>query len=215
MTCVWRSVAELSPRRLTFYPSNPCEIRGDQSVIWTGFSPCTSVSPISIIPPVLNTHSFIYHRRCTMFFSQYVSLPCLYNFTKAPYSFIYHRRCVMFFSQYFSLPCQYYSTNAPYSFIHLPPTVYNAFRPVLHFSHVCIILPILHTHSFIYHRRCIMFFSQYFSFPCQYHCINAPHSFIHLPPTLYNVFLPVLQFLLSVSFHKCSTFIHLSTTDAV
>jgi len=39
-----------------------------------------------------------------------------------------------------------------------------------------------------------MFFSQYFSFPCQYHFANAPYSFIHLPPTLYNVFLPVHQF---------------------
>jgi hypothetical protein len=38
----------------------------------------------------------------------------------------------------------------------------------------------LHTHSSIYHRRCIMFFSQYFSFPCQYHSTSAPHSFIHL-----------------------------------
>ena len=65
----------------------------------------------------------------------------------------------------------------------------------------------LHTHSFIYHPRCIMFFCQYFSFPCQYHSTNAPYSFIHLPPTLYNVFLPVLQFPLSVSFHQCSTLI--------
>ena len=65
----------------------------------------------------------------------------------------------------------------------------------------------LHTHSFIYHRRCIMFFSQYCSFPCQYHSTNAPYSFIHLPPTLYNVFLPVLQFPLSVSFHQCSILI--------
>src|SRR5215813_3133860 len=73
----------------------------------------------------------------------------------------------------------------------------------------------LHTHSFIYHRRCIMFFSQYFSFPCQYHSTIAPYSFIHLPPTLYNVFLPVLQFPLSVSFHHCSIFIHLSTTHTV
>ena len=32
-------------------------------------------------------------------------------------------------------------------------------------------------------------------FPCQYHSTIAPHSFIHLPPTLYNVFLLVLQFL--------------------
>src|SRR5215470_5789431 len=60
-----------------------------------------------------------------------------------------------------------------------------------------------------------MFFSQYSSFPCQYHSTNAPYSFIHLPPTLYNVFLPVLQFPLSVSFHRCSILIHSCTTDAV
>jgi hypothetical protein len=38
----------------------------------------------------------------------------------------------------------------------------------------------LHTHSFIYHQRCIMFLSQYFSFPCQYHSTNAPYSFIYM-----------------------------------
>jgi hypothetical protein len=83
----------------------------------------------------------------------------------------------------------------------------------------------LHTHSSIYHPRCIMFFSQYFSFPltvpfyhrsihihpstthdvqcfspstsvfpCQYHSTITLCSFIHLPHTLYNVFLPVRQF---------------------
>jgi len=80
---------------------------------------------------------------------------------------------------------------------------------------VSIIPPKLHTHSFIYHQRCIMFFSQHFSFPCQYHSTNAPYSFIHLPPTLYNVFLPAIQFPLSVSFHQCSILIHPSTTHAV
>ena len=55
----------------------------------------------------------------------------------------------------------------------------------------------------------------YSFFPCQYHSTNAPYSFIHLPPTLYNVFLPVLQFPLSVSFHQCSILIHSSTTHAV
>ena len=39
-----------------------------------------------------------------------------------------------------------------------------------------------------------MFFSQYFSFPCQYHSTIAPYSFIYLPPALYNVFLPALQY---------------------
>jgi hypothetical protein len=83
------------------------------------------------------------------------------------------------------------------------------------FPPVSIIPPLLHTHSFTYHRRCIMFFSQYFSLPSQYHSTIAPYSFIHLPPTLYNVFLPVLQFLMSVSFHQYSVLIHSSNTDAV
>ena len=77
-------------------------------------------------------------------------------------------------------PCQYHSTIAPYSFIHLPPTLYNVSLPVLQFSPVSIIPPLLHTHSFIYHPRCIMFLSQYFSFPCQYHSTIAPYSFFHL-----------------------------------
>ena len=109
------------------------------------FSPSTSVSPVSIIPPTLHTHSFIYHRRCIMFFSQHFTFPCQYHFTFAPYSFIYHQRCIMFFSQNFSFPCQYHSTNAPYSFIHLPPTLYNVFLPALQFPlsvpfHQCSIL---------------------------------------------------------------------------
>ena len=119
------------------------------------FTQYFSFPPVSIIPPLLHTHSSIYHPRC-----------------------------IMFFSQYFSFPCQYHSTIAPYSFIHLPPTLYNVL-PVLQFSPVSIIPPLPHTHSSIYHPRCIMFFSQYFSFP------------------------------LSVSFHLCPILIHLSTTHAV
>ena len=91
-------------------------------------------------------------------------------------------------------PCQYHSTNSPYPFIHLPPTLYNVSLPVLQISPVSIIPPLLHTNSFTYHPRYIMFLSQYFTFPCQYHSTNAPYPFIHLPPTLYNVSLPVLQF---------------------
>jgi hypothetical protein len=41
----------------------------------------------------------------------------------------------------------------------------QVFLQVLRFSSVIIIPPMLHTHSFIYHQRCIMFLSQYFSFP--------------------------------------------------
>jgi hypothetical protein len=72
-----------------------------------------------------------------------------------------------------------------------------------------------HLDRFISQLFSIMFLSQYFSFPCQYHSTNAPYSFIHLPPTLYNVSLPVLQFPLSVSFHQRSILIHSSTTDAI
>ena len=91
----------------------------------------------------------------------------------------------------------------------------RGFSPNNSVSPVSIITSILHNYSLIYHRRCIMFFSHYVSFPYQYHSTNAPYSFIHLPPTLYNVFLPALQFPLSVSFHQCSILIHSSTTHAV
>ena len=100
------------------------------------------------------------------------------------HSFIYHRRYMMFFSKYFSFPCQYHSTNAPYTFIHLPSTLYDVFLPVLQVSPVSIIPPMLHTHSVIYHRCCIMFYSKYFSFP------------------------------LSVSFHQRSILIQSSITEA-
>jgi hypothetical protein len=43
-------------------------------------------------------------------------------------------------------PCQYHSTNAPYPFIYLPPTLYNVSLPVLQFSPVSTIPPMLHTH---------------------------------------------------------------------
>jgi hypothetical protein len=61
-------------------------------------------------------------------------------------------------------PCQYHSTIAPFSSIHLPPTLYNVSLPVLQFSPVSIIPPMLHTHSFTYHPH-YMFLSQYFCFP--------------------------------------------------
>jgi hypothetical protein len=89
------------------------------------------------------------------------------------------------------------------------------FSPSTSVSPVSIIPPMVHTHSFIYHRRCIRFFSQYSSFPCQYHSTITPYSFIHLPSTLYNVFLQVLQFPLSVSFHQRSILIRPCSTDAL
>jgi hypothetical protein len=43
----------------------------------------------------------------------------------------------------------------------------EVFLPALQFYPVSIIPTLLHTHSSIYHPRCIMFFSQHFGFPCQ------------------------------------------------
>ena len=103
-------------------------------------------------------------------------------------------------------PCQYHFTIAPYSFIHLPPTLHKDFLPLLQFSPVSIIPPLLPTHSSTYHSLSIKFFSPRTSvFPCQYHSPIAPYSFIHLPPTLYKVFLPVLQFSPVFTFHHSST----------
>ena len=59
--------------------------------------------------------------------------------------------------------------------------------PTLQFPPVSIISPMLYTHSFTYHRRYI----------------------------IYNVFLQVLQFPLSVSFYQCSILIHSTTNDGV
>jgi len=129
------------------------------------FFPVLQFSSVSIIPPLLHIHPSIYH-------------PC----------------CIMFFPSTSVSPCQYHSTIAPYSSIHLPPTLLNVFFPVLQFSPVSIIPPLLHTHSSIYHPRCIMFFFSTSVFPCQYHSTISPYSSIHLPPMLCNVFSPVLQF---------------------
>ena len=95
-------------------------------------------------------------------------------------------------------------------------TVYNVFLPVLQFSPVSIILLLLHTHSSIYHPRCIMFFSQHFSFPLSgplHHSTIAPHSFIHL-----NAFLTCRRmtrlfrtFQAAVLFQKSIRTVHKST----
>ena len=74
--------------------------------MYTVFLPVLQFFPASIIPPLLHTHSSIYHPHCTMFFLpvlQYspVSIipPLLHT-----HSFIYHPHCILFFSQYFSFP---------------------------------------------------------------------------------------------------------------
>ena len=68
----------------------------------------------------------------------------------------------------------------------------------------------------IYHPRCIIFFSQYFSFPLSvsfHHCSILIHPSIYHPRCI--MFLSQhFSFPLSVSFHHCSILIHPSTTHA-
>jgi len=138
------------------WASNSGQSRWDfyeQSDTVTGLSLSTSHSPVSIIPPLLHTHPFIYQARY-----------------------------IMFLSHYFSFPCLYHSTNASYPFIHLPSTLYNVSLPVLEFSPVSTIPPMLLTHSYTYYPHYIMFLSQYFSFPLSvsFHQLSIP---IHSPTT--------------------------------
>src|SRR5215510_2247626 len=109
-----------------------------------------------------------------MFLSQYFSFPLSVSFHQCSIPIHSPTTNAVYFSPSTSVfPSQYHSTNDPYPFIHLPPTLYNVSLPVLQFSPVSIIPPMLHTHSFTYHQRCIMFLSQYFIFLCQYHSTNA------------------------------------------
>jgi hypothetical protein len=80
------------------------------------------------------------------------------------HSFIYYACCVMFFSQKFH------------------------FSLSVSFHHCSVII-----HSSTNHA--VKCFSPSTSvFRCQYHSTTAPYSFIHLPPTLYNVFSQYFNF---------------------
>ena len=148
-------------------------------------------------------HSPATHTVLSFFFSQYFCfLVSFITAVFHNHSLIGHPRGIIFFSVVqFSLSVSYHQCPI---LIHLPPTLNNIFLPALQFplsvsfqqcptlthlsttdalyyfspstsdSPVTIIPPILHTHSFIYHRRCIMIISQYFSFPCQYDSIKSP-----------------------------------------
>ena len=135
--------------------SSPCEICVVKSGTGTGFNHSTSVSPVSIIPPLLHTHPFICHPHCIKFFSQYFSFPLSISF--------HHCSILIQSSTTHTVKC---------------------FSPSNSLFPVSIISPLHHTHPFIYHPHCVMFFSQYFSFP------------------------------LSELFHHCSILIHPSTTHA-
>jgi len=185
--------------------------------LYNVFLPVLQFSPVSIISPLLHTHSYIYHPRCIMFFIpvlQFSPFSIIPPFS--PYPFIHLPPTLYFFSLSTSVfPYQYHSTIAPYSFIHLPPTLNNFFLPVLQFSLVSIIPPLLHTHSFISHTAVQCFSPSTSVFPCQYHSTIAPYPFIHQPHRCTMFFSQHFSFPLSVSFHHSSTPIHSSTTHAV
>jgi hypothetical protein len=56
---------------------------GGQTGTGTALSASAPMLPVSIFPPMLHTHSFIYHQRC-MFFSQYFSFPLSVSFHQCP-----------------------------------------------------------------------------------------------------------------------------------
>ena len=80
----------LSCRPLTTEESVPFQassggICGGQSGTWTGFTPSTSLSPVSFTPPMFNIHIFVYHQcytflaihnfqptKCTILFLRYL-----------------------------------------------------------------------------------------------------------------------------------------------
>ena len=189
------------------------------------FLPGLHFPPLSIFPPLLHTHSSIYHPHCIISFSQHFSFPSQCHSPKAPYTYIhlpptlyniflqalqfsplciiptllnspssiYTPICIIVFSQHFTLSCQYRSTIAPFPFIHLPPIFYIIYLPVLQLFPVSTRTPLLHTLSSIRNPQCIIFFPSTSVFHCQYLSTIAPYSFTHLPPKLYNIYLPALQ----------------------
>ena len=70
------------------FPTSPSKLCGGQSGTVTGFSPVLQISPVTIILPLLHTHSFTYHPRYIMFLSQYFS---------SPLSVSFHQRSVLTF----------------------------------------------------------------------------------------------------------------------
>ena len=87
----------------------------------------------------------------------------------------------------------------------------KVFLPVLQFSPVGIIPPLLHTHPSIYHPHNIIFSSHHFSFPC--HTIPP---LLHTHPSIYHprcimFFSQHFSFPQSLPFHRCSRPVFIST----
>ena len=136
-----------------------CSVLIHSSRTYAVFLPALHFSPVSIIPPMLHTHSFIYLRRCIRFFcSTSVSPVSIIPPMLHTHSFIYLRRCIRFYSSTSVSPVSIIPPMLhTHSFIYLRRCI--KFFSSTSVSPVSIIPPMIHTHSFIYLRRCIRFFS--------------------------------------------------------
>ena len=140
-------------------------------------SPGTSVS-ICHYHSNIAPYPTMYQTSCIMFSPSTSVFPCEYHSTIAPYPSTDHKCFKMFFSPYFSVPMSLLFHHRSIS-IHPPPTLYNVFLPVLQFSPVSIIPPLLHIHPSTTHAvKC--FSTSTSVFPCQY------HSTIALYPSIYH-----------------------------
>ena len=68
----WRPVTAQGNGR---FQASPCGNFGRKLNQYRILRENVSCLPVSIIPPLLHTHSFIYHPRCIMFLSQYFRFP--------------------------------------------------------------------------------------------------------------------------------------------
>jgi hypothetical protein len=90
-----QSVSGLSPQRSTFNPvSQSTSNLWWTKWVWDRFFSEYFGFPISIISPMLHTHSFIHHQHCIMFFSQYFSFPLSVSFHHC--SILIHSSAVLF-----------------------------------------------------------------------------------------------------------------------
>jgi hypothetical protein len=159
------------------------------------FSPCTSVSAVSIIPLLLDIHSAINETCFIGFFSQCLSFPCQYHSTITSHTFE-HLPHILYNIFLPGLQFSAVSNITPLLTTH--PSMYHQhpkfFSPVLHFSPVSIIPPLLHTHSTFYLPCCIVFFSQHFRFRRSVlfpHCSTLIQSSTNKD---LQFFFPVLQY---------------------
>jgi len=130
-----------------------------------------------------------------MFSSQYFTFPLSVPFHHRSIPIFNNKpHYIMYSSQYFSfhLSVQLHLCSIPIFTFHphsiLFSSQYFSFPLSVTFYHCSIHIhsPTTHTILYIHPSTSVS--------PCKYHSTIAPYTFIHLPPTIYNVSLPVFQF---------------------